>query len=98
MAASTRQTDSHFALSFALAPVLLLAITTNGLAQSTLDKLRQHDKELETVRSQQRQTADTEARLKREIGNIGDDRRKLNQTLIEAASRLRTVEGRVADT
>ena len=98
MAASTRQTDLHFALSFALAPVLLLAITTNGLAQSTLDKLRQHDKELETVRSQQRQTADTEARLKREIGNIGDDRRKLNQTLIEAASRLRTVEGRVADT
>jgi septal ring factor EnvC (AmiA/AmiB activator) len=98
MAASTRQTDSHFALSFALAPVLLLAITTNGLAQSTLDKLRQHDKELETIRSQQRQTADTEARLKREICNIGDDRRKLNQTLIEAASRLRTVEGRVADT
>ena len=78
--------------------MLLLAITTNGLAQSTLDKLRQHDKELETVRSQQRQAADTEARLKREIGNIGDDRRKLNQTLIEAASRLRTVEGRVADT
>ena len=78
--------------------MLLLALTTNGLAQSTLDKLRQHDKELETVRSQQRQAADTEARLKREIGNIGDDRRKLNQTLIEAASRLRTVEGRVADT
>ncbi len=98
MAASARQTDSHFALSIALAPMLLLAITTNGLAQSTLDKLRQHDKELETVRSQQRQAADTEARLKREIGNIGDDRRKLNQTLIEAASRLRTVEGRVADT
>ncbi len=96
MGVKGRHSDSHLALSIALA--LLLTLTTTSLAQSTLDKLRQHDKELETVRSQQRQAADTEARLKREIGNIGDDRRKLNQTLIEAASRLRTVEGRVADT
>jgi septal ring factor EnvC (AmiA/AmiB activator) len=93
-----RQTDSYRALGIALAPVLLLTFTSASLAQSTLDKLRQHDKELETIRSQQRQAIETEARLKREIGNIGDDRRKLNQMLIEAASRLRTVEGRVAET
>jgi murein hydrolase activator len=98
MAGMRRQTDSYRALRIALAPVLLLTFTSASLAQSTLDKLRQHDKELETVRSQQRQTIETEARLKREIGNIGDDRRKLNQMLIEAASRLRTVEGRVAET
>ena len=98
MSATGRQIDSHRALSIALAPVFLLALTTAPLAQSTLDKLRQHDKELESVRSQQRQIIETETWLKREIGNIGDDRRKLNQTLIEAASRLRTVETRVADT
>ena len=98
MTGMRRQTDLYRALGIALAPVLLLTFTSASLAQSTLDKLRQHDKELETIRSQQRQTIETEARLKREIGNIGDDRRKLNQMLIEAASRLRTVEGRVAET
>jgi septal ring factor EnvC (AmiA/AmiB activator) len=98
MTGMRRQTDSYRALGIALAPVLLLTFTSASLAQSTLDKLRQHDKELETIRSQQRQAIETEARLKREIGNIGDDRRKLNQMLIEAASRLRTVEGRVAET
>ena len=98
MTCMRRQTDSYRALGIALAPVLLLTFTSASLAQSTLDKLRQHDKELETIRSQQRQAIETEARLKREIGNVGDDRRKLNQMLIEAASRLRTVEGRVAET
>ena len=98
MTGMRRQTNSYRALGIALAPVLLLTFTSGSLAQSTLDKLRQHDKELETIRSQQRQAIETEARLKREIGNIGDDRRKLNQMLIEAASRLRSVEGRVAET
>jgi septal ring factor EnvC (AmiA/AmiB activator) len=98
MGVKGQHSDSHFALSIALAPLLLLTFTTASLAQSTVDKLRQHDKELEAIRSQQRQTIETEARLKREIGSIGDDRRKLNQSLIGAASRLRTVESRVAET
>ena len=92
------RTDSHRALGILLAPALLFTLTTAPLAQSTLDKLRQHDKELEAVRSQQRQAADTEARLKREIGSIGDDRRKLNQALIDAAARLRASETRIAET
>jgi murein hydrolase activator len=98
MGVDGRQNDSHRALRMALAPLLLLTFTTAPLAQANLEKLRQHDKELEAIRSQQRQVIETEARLKREIGSIGDDRRKLNQALIEAASRLRTVEGRVAET
>ncbi len=97
MADRRPQADSRRALRLLLAPLLLLALPTAPLAQSTLDKLRQHDKELEAVRQQQRQIADTEARLKREIGSIGDDRRKLNQTLIDAAARLRTGEVRVAE-
>jgi septal ring factor EnvC (AmiA/AmiB activator) len=98
MGATERPADSHRALSTLLAPVLLLALTTISSAQSTLDKLRQHDKELEAVRQQQRQIAETEARLKREIGSLGDDRRRLNQALIDAASRLRAIETRVAET
>lgn len=93
-----RHLDSHCALRALLAPALLLTFTSALLAQSTLDKLRQHDKELEAVRIQQRQIAETEARLKREIGSIGDDRRKLNQALIEAAARLRNGEARAAET
>jgi septal ring factor EnvC (AmiA/AmiB activator) len=50
------------------------------------------------MRTQQRQNADTEARLKREVGALGDDRRKLNQALIDAAARLRTTETRVTET
>ena len=36
----------------------------------------------------------TEAKLKREIESIGDDRRKLNQQLIDTAARVRGVEDR----
>jgi septal ring factor EnvC (AmiA/AmiB activator) len=98
MDAKQRHTDSHCALSALLALGLLLALTTTSPAQSTLEKLRQHDKELEAVRQQQRQTVETEARLKREVGSLGDDRRKLNRALIDAASRLRAGESRIAET
>jgi murein hydrolase activator len=93
-----RPPDSHRVLRRLLAPVLLLALVVPVSAQSTIEQLRQRDKELESIRSQQRQTVETEARLKREIGSLGDDRRKLNQTLIDAASRLRANEARVAAT
>jgi septal ring factor EnvC (AmiA/AmiB activator) len=93
-----RHIDSFRPAGLALAPILLLSLTAPAPAQSSLDKLRGHDKQLETIRSQQRQTADTEARLKREIGSIGDDRRKLNQSLIDAAGRLRAAETRIAET
>jgi septal ring factor EnvC (AmiA/AmiB activator) len=93
-----RHIDSFRPAGLALAPILLLSLTAPAPAQSSLDKLRGHDKQLETIRSQQRQIADTEARLKREIGSIGDDRRKLNQSLIDAAGRLRAAETRIAET
>ena len=38
--------------------------------------------------------SDNEAKLKREIESIGDDRRKLNQQLIDTAARVRAVEER----
>jgi septal ring factor EnvC (AmiA/AmiB activator) len=93
-----RHIDSFRPAGLALAPILLLTLTAPVPAQSSLDKLRDHDQQLQTIRSQQRQTAETEARLKREIGNIGDDRRKLNQSLIDAAARLRGAETRIAET
>ena len=63
-----------------------------------LNTLKQHDGELEAIRAQQKQAAETEARLIREIAIIGDDRRKLNQALLDTAARSRNLESRVAGT
>jgi len=63
-----------------------------------LDALKQHDDELKATRDAQRQSAETEAALKREIEQIGADRRKLNKDLIDTAARLRGVETKVEAT
>lgn len=62
-----------------------------------LEALKQRDSELEAIRDEQKQAAETEAKLKRELESIGDDRRKLNQALIDTATRLRSVESRLSD-
>jgi murein hydrolase activator len=67
-------------------------------ATPSLDTLKTRDQELEAVRAEQRRTLENEARLKREIESIGDDRRKFNQQLIETASRVVAVEERIAQT
>ena len=46
----------------------------------------------------ERKSAETEAALKREIEKIGDDRRKLNQALIDTAAELRGVEAKIEAT
>lgn len=61
-----------------------------------LNSLRQRDMELEAVRAQQKQVTETEASLKKELAVIGDDRRKLNQALIDTAERLRSTESQIA--
>ena len=63
-----------------------------------LDALKQRDEQLKTARDQQRKSAETEAAFKREIEQIGVDRRKLNQDLIDTAARLRDVESKIAAT
>jgi septal ring factor EnvC (AmiA/AmiB activator) len=78
-----------------------LALAGAAQAQPTadrLDTLKQHDQELETLREQQKQSAESEAALKREIEKLGADRRKLNQDLIDTASRIRDLERKIGDT
>jgi septal ring factor EnvC (AmiA/AmiB activator) len=65
---------------------------------SGLDDLKQRDQELATIRAEQKKALSNEARLKREIESIGDDRRKLNQEMIDAAARVRAVEAQIAGT
>jgi len=90
------------ALPLALAGPLGAQSRPAQLAQNDkpekLDALKQHDEELKSTREQQRKAADTEAALKREIEQIGDDRRKLNQALLDTAAKLRGVETKVETT
>jgi len=64
----------------------------------SLESLKRRDKELEALRVEQRKTLEKEARLKREIEAIGDDRRKFNLQIIETASRVAAVEERIERT
>src|SRR6185503_11530914 len=55
---------------------------------ASLDTLKEHDEELEKLRAEQRRILENEAKLKREIESIGDDRRKFNERIIETAARV----------
>jgi septal ring factor EnvC (AmiA/AmiB activator) len=56
------------------------------------DALKLHDQELDAARAQERESAESQAKLQREIDALGDDRRALNQQLIDTAARVRAVE------
>jgi septal ring factor EnvC (AmiA/AmiB activator) len=62
------------------------------------DVLKQRDDELKALHEQQLKSAETEAAIKREIEEIGADRRKLNQALIDTATRVRDVETKATTT
>jgi murein hydrolase activator len=67
-------------------------------ATAATDALKQREQELEAARTEQKNAADTQAKLKAEIAAIGEDRGKLNQQLIDISARVRDVEGRIAET
>jgi septal ring factor EnvC (AmiA/AmiB activator) len=60
-----------------------------------LETLKKDGQDLEAVLAEQKKASETEAKLKREIESIGDDRRQLNQQLIDTAARIRAVEAQV---
>jgi septal ring factor EnvC (AmiA/AmiB activator) len=92
-----RPTDSPRAIAAGIGLALLLALAARATAQSALDTLRQRDQEIEAIRSQQKKSAETQAKLRDEIEAIGADRRKLNNALIGAVGRLRETENRIAE-
>lgn len=69
-----------------------------GKLDPKIESLQQRDQELDATRAAQRKAAETESALKREIEQLGADRRKLNQDLIDTASRVRGLESRIAAT
>ena len=91
-----------------LSAILISAHLSQASAQNTTtpppanvtastDALKQREQELEAARTEQKNAADTQAKLKAEIAAIGEDRGKLNQQLIDISTQVRDVEGRVTD-
>jgi septal ring factor EnvC (AmiA/AmiB activator) len=62
----------------------------------TFNSVKQHDQELDSIRAEQRKSSETEQRLTTENSAIADERRRLNQSLIASASRIRATEERIA--
>lgn len=99
-----------FAAVFGLSLPLLFAAAAFGQSPASrseplatdksqaLDGLKVHDQELEAARDKQRKSIEAETALKREIEQIGADRRKLAQDLIDTAGRLRATEAAIEAT
>jgi len=88
---------SAFAQSPAGAPAPAPAAQAPSAVTDT-DALKQHDQALDAARAQERASAESQAKLRREIDALGDDRRALNQQLIDTAAHVRDVEASVAAT
>jgi murein hydrolase activator len=90
---------SALALGLALSFALTAALQNRAAAQNAVPaNLQQRDQELSSTREAQRKSADAEAALKREIEEIGADRRKLSQELIDTAAHSREFEAKIAAT
>lgn len=54
--------------------------------------------QLESVRAEQKQAADRQAKLRKEVEALGEDRRRLNDALISTAARIRADEEKIGAT
>jgi septal ring factor EnvC (AmiA/AmiB activator) len=60
--------------------------------------VRKHDQDLEAIRAEQKKALDSQKKLQDEIAALSEDRRKLNQALIDSATGIRAAETRIAAT
>jgi len=79
-------------------PALPSASAPATAVQTGTDALQQRDQELGAARAKERASAESQATLRREIDELGDDRRALNQQLIDTAARVRDVEASITAT
>jgi septal ring factor EnvC (AmiA/AmiB activator) len=83
-------------LAIVAACALALPFGPASAQKPTLDDVKQRDQELDAVRAEQKKALESQKALRDEINAIGEDRRKLNQALIDTAGGIRSVETRVA--
>ena len=99
MTAAARLSAGPRALLAAVASLALALAVGAATAQTqkpTLEDVRQRDQELEAVRAEQKKALDSQKKLQDEIAALSEDRRKLNQALIDSAAGIRAAEGRIS--
>jgi septal ring factor EnvC (AmiA/AmiB activator) len=73
------------------------AAQTAPPAPVSADAIKQREQELEAARLEQKNAAELRQKMQAEIAAIGQDRSKLNQQLIDTATKVRTIENSIAD-
>ena len=71
------------------------APSTTAPQPTGADALKQHDQELQATRARQRETVESQAKLRLEIEALSADRRKFNEQLIDTAAQIRDVEANI---
>jgi murein hydrolase activator len=69
-----------------------------GMSGAPADALKQRDQELDAARAKERESAESQAKLRREIDALAADRATLNQQLIDTAARVRGLEASIEAT
>jgi len=75
---------------------IAVAQTSRWPAKPPVTTGRQPDQELDSVRDEQRKSLEAQQRLTTENGVLADERRRINQSLIDSATRIRATEDRIA--
>ena len=81
--------------AFAMAG-LAMAQTRPAKPAAAPDTVKERSQELDAVRAEQRRAAEAEQKLVTENDSLAEDRRKLNQSLIDTAVRIRSSEEHIA--
>jgi murein hydrolase activator len=81
--------------AFAQTPSAQAPLPPTQASPPTQDALKQRGQQLDAVRAQQRDSADSQAKLRLQIEALSEDRRTLNRQLIESAARVRDVEAKI---
>jgi septal ring factor EnvC (AmiA/AmiB activator) len=69
---------------------------TSQTPKPSLEDIRKHDQELEAIHAEQKKALDSQKKLQDEITALSEDRRQLNQALLDSAAGIRAAEGRIS--
>ena len=69
--------------------------TAASPSANPMDALKERDKDLDAALARQRESAESQAKMRNEIAALSQDRRKFNEQLIDTAARVRDVEANI---
>jgi septal ring factor EnvC (AmiA/AmiB activator) len=96
MTAASRPSVGLRLLFAALLASAAVGPATSQTQKPSLDEIRKHDQELEAIHAEQKKALDSQKKLQDESAALSEDRRQLNQALIDSAAGIRAAEGRIS--